>query len=159
MTKKVLIISVIALLLIVVFAAIAMTYAGNAISGSKEQTGIIADDKQMMIKVSDGTNTVLFRLNDSPSSKSLYEMLPVDAEVQNYSNNEKIFTPPQKIDTTGGIEGDCPAGTLALFSPWGNAVMYYGDAPAYPGLYLLGEAVEGGDRIKNLSGTIHVEAV
>ena len=95
MTKNVLIVSVIALLLIAVFAAIAMTSAGNAISGSKEQTGIIAEDKQMMIKVSDGTYSVIFRLNDSPSSKSLYEMLPVDAEVRNYSNNEKIFTPPQ----------------------------------------------------------------
>ncbi|WP_042705572.1 cyclophilin-like fold protein [Methanomicrobium mobile] len=159
MTKNVLIISVIALLLIAVFAAIAMMSAGNAVSGSREHTGIIAEEKEMMIKVSDGTSTVIFRLNDSPSSKSLYGMLPIDAEVRNYSNNEKIFTPPQEIDTTGGIEGDCHAGTFALFSPWGNAVMYYGDAPAYPGLYLLGEAVEGGDRIKDISGTIHVEAV
>ncbi len=159
MTKKVLIVSVIALLMIAVFAAIAIMSAENAASGSQERTEIVAEEKEMMVKVSDGTSTVIFRLNDSPSSKSLYGMLPIDADVKNYSNNEKIFYPPQKVDTAGGIEGDCPAGTLALFSPWGNIVMFYGSAPAYLGLYLLGEAVEGGDRIKDISGTIHLEAV
>ena len=41
------------------------------------------------------------------------------------------------------IEGDCPAGTLAFFSPWGNVVMFYGAASRYSGLYILGKAIEG----------------
>ena len=112
----------------------------------------------MKIKVTDSNNTVIFELNDTPSAKSLYEMLPIDVSVENYSTNEKIFYTDEKIDTDGGIEGDCKAGTLALFSPWGNVVMYYGPFRSYPGLYILGEAIEGTGQIQKLSGTVHIEA-
>ena len=115
------------------------------------------EDKAMKIKVTDGTHTVIYQLNDSPSAKSLYGMLPMDVEVENYGNNEKIFYPDGKIDTAGGIEGGGGAGDLALFSPWGNVVMYYGSFNSYSGLYLMGTAVEGADQVKDLSGTIHIE--
>ena len=75
-------------------------------------------------------------------------------------NNEKIFYPPTAVNYGSDcIEGDCPAGTLALFSPWGNVVMYYGPDSRYSGLYILGKAIEGADNIRNLSGTIRVEVV
>ena len=35
------------------------------------------------------------------------------------------------------IEGGGEAGGLALFSPWGNVVMYYDSFSPYPGLYIL----------------------
>jgi len=57
------------------------------------------------------------------------------------------------------IEEDCPAGTLALFSPWGNVVMYYGAASKYTGLYVLGHAVAGKDQISELTGNITVTQV
>ncbi|MBR2823641.1 MAG: hypothetical protein IKE24_08155 [Clostridia bacterium] len=115
--------------------------------------------KTMKIRVSDGTNTIIYQLNDSPSARSLYGMLPMDTAVENYGSNEKIFYPEQTIDPTDGTEGGGKAGGLALFSPWGNVVMYYDSFASYPGLYILGEAVEGAEQVKNLSGTIHVEAV
>ena len=113
----------------------------------------------MRISVTDGKNTVVFQLNETPPAKSLYDSLPLEVEVENYSNNEKIFYPPNDIDKSDGIEGDCETGTIALFSPWGNVVMYYSPAFSYPGLYILGEAVEGIDLIKDLSGTIRVTAL
>ena len=116
------------------------------------------EEQVMKIKVTDGNHTVIFELNDTPSAMSLYEMLPIDVSVENYSTNEKIFYTDEKIDTDGGIEGNCKAGTLALFSPWGNVVMFYGPFRSYPGLYILGEAIEGTGQIKKLSGTVHVEA-
>jgi len=85
-------------------------------------------------------------------------MLPIDVQVENYGRNEKIFYPDQKVDPSGGIEGDGKAGALALFSPWGNVVMFYEFFDAYPGLYLLGQALEGTDEIEQLSGTVHIEA-
>jgi len=103
-------------------------------------------------------HTIIYQLNDSPSAKSLYEMLPLDIEVENYGSNEKIFYPEETIDTTNGIEGSGEAGGLALFPPWGNVVMYYDSFNSHPGLYIFGEAIEGVDQIKDLSGTIHVEA-
>ena len=57
------------------------------------------------------------------------------------------------------IEGGGEAGGLALFSPWGNVVMFYDFFSPYPGLYILGQDVEGTEQINCLSGTIHVEAV
>ena len=121
-------------------------------AGLKEET-------HMRISVSDGTHTIVYELNDSPSAKSLYGMLPLDIEVENYGHNEKIFYPPQAVDTAEGIEDGGEAGGLALFSPWGNVVMFYDSFGSYPGLYILGQAVEGVEQISSLSGTIHVEAV
>ena len=126
-------------------------------SASGEKTEVA--DGEMRIRVSDGTHTVIYRLNDTPSAKSLFSMLPLETVVENYGSNEKIFYPEETIDTTGGMEGSGGAGGLALFSPWGNVVMFYDDFGSYPGLYLLGEAVEGTELIRELSGTIKVEAV
>ena len=124
-------------------------------------TGRIADEAlPKRIKVTDGNHNVTFELNETSAAQSLYNMLPTTREVQNYSTNEKIFNPETAISYSSDcIEGACPAGTLALFSPWGNVVMYYGDASQYPGLYILGNAVEGADQISELTGNITVSKV
>ena len=124
----------------------------------QEPAGDTKEETSMKISVTDGTHTIIYELNDSPSAKSLYGMLPMDIEVENYGSNEKIFYPAEKIDTNDGIEGGGGAGGLALFSPWGNVVMYYDTFNSYPGLYLMGTAAEGADQVKDLSGTIHIEA-
>ena len=137
------------LLLTVSHAAVqAQTLTDNSTSGG------------MRIRVSDGTNTVIYELNETSAAKSLYGMLPLEVTVENYGNNEKIFYPPTAVSHGPDcIEDDCPAGTLALFSPWGNVVMYYGAASRYSGLYILGKAIEGAAGISRLTGTIRVEAV
>ena len=124
-------------------------------------TGRIADEAlPKRIKVTDGNHNVTFELNETSAAQSLYNMLPTTKEVQNYSTNEKIFYPETAISYSSDcIEGACPAGTLALFSPWGNVVMYYGDASQYPGLYILGNAVEGAGQISELTGNITVSKV
>jgi hypothetical protein len=116
-----------------------------------------AGGSAMMIKVSDGAHAATFRLEDTTAARSLYAKLPFTVKVENYSDNEKIFYPPSKIESGGDeIERSCPAGTLALFSPWGNVVMFYGQAPKYPGLYVLGKAVSGGGDIAAMSGSVTV---
>lgn len=114
---------------------------------------------EITVKVTDGSHTIIYQLNDSLSARSLYDMLPIETEVEDYGSNEKIFYPEKEIDTAEGIEGGGEAGGLALFSPWGNVVMFYDSFDAYPGLFILGEAIEGVDRVKNLAGTIRVEKV
>ncbi len=124
-------------------------------------TGRIADEAlPKQIKVTDGNHNVTFELNETSAAQSLYNKLPTTREVQNYSTNEKIFYPETTISYSSDcIEGACPAGTLALFSPWGNVVMYYGAASKYTGLYILGKAVEGADQISELTGNITVSKV
>ena len=117
---------------------------------------IAEEDNAMLIKVSDAHHSVIFRLNDTPAAASLYAQLSLETEVENYGSNEKIFYPTQKLEGSNAIETGGSAGGLAYFSPWGNMVMYYGDFGAYPGLYVLGEAVEGVDQIASLEGVITV---
>lgn len=133
--------------------------SADALESSTEAARSGSDEvENMRMQVSDGTHTIVFQLNDSPSAKSLFAQLPFDATVENYGSNEKIFTPPSALDKTGGIEGGGKAGGIAYFSPWGNIAMYYGDFSAYPGLYLLGEATAGAEHIGALSGTVHFTA-
>ena len=132
----------------------------NDLSELSITTGHMTESLPKRINVTDGSHSVTFELNGTSAARALYDMLPVTKEVQNYSTNEKIFYPETAINYGSDcIEDDCPAGTLALFSPWGNVVMYYGDAGKYNGLYVLGEAVEGADQISELSGNITVTQV
>lgn len=135
--------------------------AATLVSGWLQQISFTDSDNTsdtMKIRVSDGTNTVIYELNETSAAKSLYQMLPLQVTVENYGYNEKIFYPPTAVSYGSDcIEGDCPAGTLALFSPWGNVVMFYGAASRYSGLYILGKATQGAANISRLSGTIRVE--
>ena len=51
----------------------------------------------MKIRVSDGLNTITYKLNETSVAKSLYQMLHLKVTVENYSNNEKIFYPPTAV--------------------------------------------------------------
>lgn len=113
----------------------------------------------LRIQVQDGTHTIQFELNDSPAAKALYDQLPLTIAVQDYSDNEKIFYPPQKLDTTDGIPAEGPTGTLAYFAPWGDVVMYYSGYGPYGGLYELGHAVSGVEQIEDLSGTLQITQI
>ncbi|MDE7389802.1 MAG: hypothetical protein K2M82_02530 [Lachnospiraceae bacterium] len=112
----------------------------------------------MKIKVSSENTEVVFELNNSSASKSFYGQLPLTVSVENYGENEKIFELSQKLDVSNVWEESCPAGSIAYFSPWNNIAMYYGDAPEYSGLYPMGKAVVGAEKIGELSGTITVTA-
>ena len=113
----------------------------------------------MQIQVQDNLHTVVFMLNNSAAAESLYNQLPLKIRVENYGNNEKIFYPPTKLNTSNTPSAEGAAGTLAYFEPWGNVVMYYGSFGRYRGLYDLGRAVSGGENIKNLTGEISVAKV
>jgi len=116
-----------------------------------------AENKNMNIKVTSNGKTTVFKLNDSRASKELYSQLPLDIKVEDYGGIEKIFYPPKKLDTTGTPRADSTAGTLAYYAPWGDVVMFYKPFGSASGLYKLGEAIEGADNIRGMSGTITVE--
>ena len=48
------------------------------------------------ISVTSNSNITIFELNESEASDSLYKQLPLTIEVENYSDNEKIFYPPEE---------------------------------------------------------------
>nr|WP_164516893.1 cyclophilin-like fold protein [Clostridium transplantifaecale] len=111
----------------------------------------------MKISVEGNGHTVVFQLVDNSASRSLYKQLPFTVEVQDYSNDEKIFYPPEKLDITDASLGQGPAGSLAYFSSWGNVIMYYGSYGPYNGLYELGTAISGSEFIETMSGTLQIQ--
>ena len=109
----------------------------------------LAGSRYRRIRVTDGTSTIVYRPGSGASAKCLYEMLPLDAEVQDYGSKRKNSRP-------GGTD---PSEGFALFYPWINTLMYYDSPGASPRLFILGQAEEGADQVKNLSGTVHIEAL
>ena len=107
---------------------------------------------------SDG-GTVVYQLNGSAAADALLAQLPLTVEVEDYSTNEKIFYPPQALDTADAPPAEGGAGTLAYYAPWGDVVMFYGDYRANGSLYELGQAVSGGELVGSLSGAITLTAV
>lgn len=123
---------------------------------SEDET--LSGEAVMQIQVQGNGHTMVFELNDSPASRSLYRQLPLSLEVEDYGSNEKIFYPPDELEI-----GDTPltegggAGGLAYFAPWGDVIMYYDSFGPYSGLYDLGTAISGGEWIDQLSGEILIE--
>ena len=116
-------------------------------------------ERQISVKFGDAA--VIYELNDSAAANSLYEMLPLTVEIEDYSTNEKIFYPPEELACmeTPLATSDTGAGTLAYYEPWGDVVMFYGDYNENPSLYELGYAVSGAEQISGMSGTVTIEAV
>ena len=114
-------------------------------------------DKRFKV-VSEQGDTIVFVLNDSQAAQDLYNQLPINIKIENFSNNEKIFYPSGSLDVKNTPHpSNVDMGTLAYYRPWGNVVMFYDKANPNNDLYELGYAVSGKDLIKNLSGNITVE--
>ena len=129
--------------------------AGDAGSTMTEPT--TREDAPITITVTSNDRVTVFELNDSPAAKDLYAQLPLSIAVENYSNDEKIFYPPEKLNTNDTPLADAHAGTLAYYAPWGDVVMFYEDFGSAAGLYELGKVTEGAEYIREMTGTIHIE--
>lgn len=116
-------------------------------------------DEPMRIQVQAGERVIVFALNGSRAAKALYAQLPLRTAVENFSTNEKVFYPPQKLSISGTPLADAQEGTLAYYAPWGDVVLFYESHGKSNGLYELGRAVSGMDEIEKLTGTIIVTAV
>lgn len=117
----------------------------------------LAENEKTRIRIAAEENTIVFELNDSAAAKSLYRQLPLSLDVENFSNNEKIFYPPEKLDVTDTPQAASGVGTLAYYAPWGDVVMFYGDYSLNGQLYELGQAVSGTENIHSLSGILLIE--
>lgn len=137
-----------------------MVFTTNVIAQLQQDTFSEAEIRIIMnIRITANGKTTVFELTNSQASKDLYAQLPINTNVENYSDNEKIFYPPKKLKTTDAPLADARAGTLAYYAPWGNVVMFYEYFGSASGLYELGHAVLGGEYIKGMTGTIQIDRV
>lgn len=124
-------------------------------SNVKKQEEPKQAEMQIVVEGQEG-HQVFFQLHASKAAQTLYDQLPITIEVENYSDNKKIFYPKEALNTSDAQLAKGPAGTLAYYEPWGNVVMFYGDCNGADGLYGLGEAVGGVEQIELLSGSITI---
>ena len=127
----------------------------NETAGSSDEVG--SGDDARFISVQTENGSIIYQLNDSAAAESLYQQLPITVESEDFSTNEKIFYPPQELDTD-----NCPlaaggSGTLAYYQPWGDVVMFYGNFSENPSLFELGHVISGEELISRLSGTITID--
>ncbi|HIQ99131.1 MAG TPA: hypothetical protein IAB23_05580 [Candidatus Scybalocola faecavium] len=126
----------------------------EAASEETEKTNTMAQQ----ITIQFGEHTVVYELNDSEAAQDLYDQLPLTVEVEDFSTNEKIFYPPNSLDTADVPLASNGSGTLAYYEPWGDVVMFYGDYSQNPSLYELGHVVSGGELVSEMAGTITISA-
>ncbi len=111
----------------------------------------------MKIRISNGANEIIYELNDSTTAKELYDQLPLEANVENFGTNEKVFYPPKKeMSVEGTPESQTRKGEICYYTPWKAIVMFYGDHGKMQNMYSLGKVVSGMDRVRKLFGKIKV---
>ena len=125
-------------------------------SGSERERKM-TETRQISVRF--GENQIVCELNEGTAADSLYEQLPLTIESEDYSTNEKIFYPPQSLDTSDSPLAEAGAGTLAYYEPWGDVVFFYGEYQGNPSLFELGQVISGSELISEMSGTITIEAV
>lgn len=134
------------------------TTANTNVKTTTETTSTSTQTK--IIKLTTTNNqTIEIELNNSPSANDLYNQLPLSIDLEDYSTNEKIFYPPNKLNTESTPKATPKIGTLAYYEPWGDVVIFYDDFRANNDLYELGHVISGGDIVSELSGTVTIETM
>ena len=102
--------------------------ASGNVTGSQQ-----SEQRQISVQFDGGS--VVYALNNGTAADSLYAQLPLTIQVEDFSTNEKIFYPPQELDTSDSPLAQAGAGTLAYYEPWGDVVLFYGAYNENPSLF------------------------
>ena len=98
----------------------------------------------MRIRFSFADQSFTATLIDTPPARSLMALLPLEREIEDYSDNEKIVRLPGRLSEEGaGPFGDEAPGDLCYYAPWGNLALFYAGYRYSRGLIRLGR-LDGG---------------
>ena len=129
---------------------------GNKISKSSaaketSSTGEGDSVENARIKFKFGNEEVIAKMYDNPTSRALLGQLPLTITFEDYAGLEKISYPPKPLSTEGAPLGADPKlGDLALYSPWGNLVVYYGESKYANGVIILGHIESGEEKFSKM---------
>ncbi|MGM0213220.1 cyclophilin-like fold protein [Enterococcus sp. AZ109] len=111
------------------------------------------------IRVQSDEEAIIFQLNDSTAANELYNQLPLTVELEDFGSNEKIFYPPEKLNTANTPTAVNKIGCLAYYEPWGDVVIFYDSFSPSGSLYELGEVVAGEEFLGAFSGNVTIEVI
>lgn len=149
-----------------------VTVAGASIRSSEVNASTLADDARyridnltvkytMNIKMTLAGGTLIATLDDSPSARDFFSMLPLTLKLEDYAGTEKIAYLPRKLTTQGAPTGiDPDVGYLTYYAPWGNLAIFYQDFGYSTGLVKLGRIESGMTYLTaHPSATVIIEAI
>lgn len=109
------------------------------------------------IRITFGDTELAARLHDNATAHDLAAQLPLTLTFRDHNNVEKTAPLPRELSLEGAPEGHDPAaGDIGYYSPGGDLVFYYGDAPFFNGIVPIGEFDDGMDAIESQSGNFSV---
>lgn len=78
-------------------------------------------------------------LEDTPSGRDFYALLPLTLSAKDYAKTETIADLPRKLTTQGAAAGvDPQIGDITYYAPWGNLALFHHDFGYSRGLIRLG---------------------
>ncbi len=123
----------------------------DTVSNKKSSVEISDSVQDVKIKLSFRNEEVIATMYDNPTSRDLLEQLPLTITFEDYVGLEKIGYPPNALTTEGAPSGTDPEmGDLALYAPWGNLVIYYGDNNYANGIVILGHIESGVEKFAEM---------
>ena len=106
-----------------------------------------------------GEDEIVVRLEDNPAAESLYAMLPMELNFEDYNNTEKIAYPDETLTTDGAPDRCTPQrGDLCFYAPWGNLCFFYRDFRESPSLVPMGTIESGIEYLESLNTVASVTA-
>ncbi len=91
-----------------------------------------------------GDHVFTATLSDNPSARDFASMLPLNLELSDFSDNEKIAYLPRKLTVEGNTPyTDAAVGDLCYYVPWGNIIFYYGNYSPASSVVRLGRLDAG----------------
>ena len=92
-------------------------------------------------------------LYDTPASRALYDMLPLELAFEDFNGIEKIAYMEQELPAEGAPAAfDPDVGDVCLYAPWGNLAIFCQDFHRSEGLISLGRIDAGMDTIGTMEG-------
>ena len=92
-------------------------------------------------------------LENTPSGRVFYALLPLTLSAKDYANTETIADLPRKLTTEGAPAGvDPQIGDITYYAPWGNLALFHRDFGYSNGLIRLGH-IDGATEALKIKGT------
>ncbi|WP_435521576.1 cyclophilin-like fold protein [Aquamicrobium terrae] len=144
-----------------VLVAMAGSILAPATSRAQNSSAQAQEGNAMRLRLTFADQDFTATLEDNPSARNLFSILPLDLTISDYSTNEKIAHLPRKLTEEGsGRFGNEAVGDLCYYAPWGNLAMFHDPYRWSRGLIRLGR-LDGGPAPLLLRGEfpLRVEAL
>lgn len=119
------------------------------------QPSSAAEETQLLLSFAGGE--AIITLEDNATTRDFLTMLPATLTFEDYAGSEKISYLDRELSTEDKPASyDPQVGDVALYIPWGNLAVFYGDAGSSSELAPMGRVVSGLELLSAAEGEFEV---